>query len=93
MIEVFRTSDPALAPVIRSLFAASGIPFEIEGEEIMGLFPFGEFIGGGRRRTLDTIFRVAEGYVEEAESLLETEPESETESESEGQPVPELEPE
>jgi len=77
MVEVFRTSDPALAPVIRSLFAASGIPFEIEGEETMGLFPIGQFIGGGPRRHLDTIFWVPESHAEEAASLLESESEVE----------------
>jgi hypothetical protein len=73
LVEVLKTSDPALLPVVVSLLEAAGIAPVVEGDEVMGVLPVGHF-GGGRwiadGRGLNVVVKVPRGRAEEAQALL-----------------------
>ena len=70
-VEVFRTADAGLLPIIESILNGADIPFSMQGEEAaLGLFPFGSVGGGMDGRRLGAIIRVAEEHVEAAKALL-----------------------
>ena len=43
LVTVFNTTDPALFPIVKSVLDAAGIPYLVQGEEHLGLFPLGLF--------------------------------------------------
>ncbi len=73
LVEVLGTTDPALLPVVLSLLESAGIEAVVEGDEVMGVLPFGEF-GGGRwseeGRGLGVVVKVPRQQAEEAQRLL-----------------------
>ena len=71
LVSVFRSADAGLLPVIKSLLAAEGIPFTVQGDETSGLFPFGSAGGGADGRRLGAVVRVPASRAAEAEALLE----------------------
>lgn len=71
LVEVFRTGDATLLPVIVSLLDASGVPCIVQGAEAAGgLFPLGA--AGGK--SLAALILVPEGRAEEAKALLVASP-------------------
>ncbi len=72
-VGVYRTGDATLLPVLKSVLAAAGIPFSVQGDEASGLFPFGpaEIMPDGGR--LGAVLRVPESRADEAKALLESE--------------------
>jgi hypothetical protein len=70
-VEVLETADPALVPFLRPTLESAGIPFLIEGEEGLGLFPIG--LGNTRFDSAGLAVRVLvpEERVAEARELLE----------------------
>ncbi len=70
LVEIFRTADVSLLPVVKSVLGAADIPFSIQGDEASGLFPLGSMGGGSDRRDLGAVVWVPEERREEAERLL-----------------------
>lgn len=72
-VTLVETSDVALLPVIKSVLEAAGIPFSVEGEESLGLFPL---VGGGplfTRKPMAARILVPAERLEEARALLDQE--------------------
>ena len=70
LVPIFDTSDPALLPVIKSLLMGAGIPYLVQGEEAMSMFPVGEIIGPFTKRGLAARILVKPEDVEAATELL-----------------------
>ncbi len=71
-VTVWETSDSALLPVIKSLLDASGMPFIVQGEGALGIFPVGG-VGGifsTFRKGITAKILVPEDRREEAEKLI-----------------------
>ena len=80
LVAVFTTADSSLLPIVKSVLDAAGIPYLVQGEETLGLFPLGRFGVGVSKRTLGAIVHVPESRLEEARELLkgfEEEPDQE----------------
>ena len=41
IVAVFRTGDPMLLPIVKSLLESAGIEYFVQGEEALGLWPVG----------------------------------------------------
>ena len=72
LVPVFQTADAALLPLIKSVLQAAGIPYLVQGDQTMGIFPLGSFSVGVSKRTLGAIVRVPEDRADEARELLST---------------------
>ena len=75
LVTVCRTSDSTLLPILKSLLDATDIPYVVQGEEALGLFPLGPLavgILGGRPAAASIL--VPRERAEEAEQLLEVPP-------------------
>lgn len=70
LVPAFRTTDPGLLPVIKSLLDSAEIPFFVQGEEAMGLFPLGAFGGHPSRARLAAVVHVPPDRVDEVRELL-----------------------
>ncbi len=73
MVEVLETSDPSLLPVVVSLLQSAGIEPDVQGDEVMGVLPVGEFGGAGWTSDghgLRTVVRVPRARAAEALELL-----------------------
>ena len=72
-VVVWETTDSSVLPVVKSVLAASGIPYFVEGEEAMGMLPTGAI--GGTHSTLGkgiaARILVPAHAREEAEQLLD----------------------
>lgn len=71
LVQVFRTADASLLPVIESVLLGEGIEFLVAGEEGQALFPLGAIGGGPDKRFLGAVVRVREGDAERARAALE----------------------
>ncbi len=70
LLTVFETDNPALLPVVRSLFQAADLPFSVQGEEAFGLFPVAGIGGPFAEHGLAVRFLVPADRAEEARALL-----------------------
>ena len=70
LVPVFNTADAALLPIIKSVLDAAGIPYLVQGEEHLGLFPLGRFATGVSKRALGAIVHVPADRADEARDLL-----------------------
>lgn len=71
LVQVYRTSDVSLLPVIESVLMGEGIEFLVAGEEGQALFPVGPTGGGGPDKGfLGAIVRVRESDAERAREAL-----------------------
>ncbi len=73
LVEVFETSEPSVLPVVVSLLEAAGIEPVVEGDEVMGVLPVGQFGAGAWSsdgRGLSVIVKVPRERSEEARQLL-----------------------
>ena len=72
-VVVWETTDSSVLPVIKSMLAAAGIEYFVEGEDAMGMLPTGAI--GGTHSTLGkgiaTRILVAADRREEVELLLD----------------------
>ncbi len=68
LVEVFRTTNAAVLPVVKSLIDSAGIEYFVQGEEALGLLPVGPMGAVVSRATLAAIVHVKE---EDAESVKE----------------------
>jgi len=78
LVCVQRTADAALLPLFKSLLDGAEIPYVVQGEEALGLFPLGRFaVGLLNPDTLGASILVPRARAAEARALLETEPDAE----------------
>ena len=75
MVEVLRTTDAGLLTVIRSVLDAADIPYIVQGEAGVNLFPLGEAGAQVTRRLTGTSLLVHPDQAEEALALIQTPPE------------------
>ncbi len=69
-VEVFRSADATLLPVIKSVLTAAEVPFSVQGDESSGLFPLGNTVSVRDGRGLAAVIRVPLSRAEEARELL-----------------------
>lgn len=72
LVAILNTADNALLPVLKSVLDAAAIPYVVQGEEAMGLFPLGSFGGGLFRRVLGASILVPRDREQEARELLQS---------------------
>ena len=72
LVQVYRTADSSLLPVIESVLLGEGIDFLVAGEEGQALFPLGSVGGGPDKRFLGAVVRVREDDAERAREALAT---------------------
>ena len=70
LVQVYRTADASLLPVIESVLMGAGIDFLVQGEEGQALFPLGAMGGGPDKRFLGAVVRVRDGDAERAREVL-----------------------
>lgn len=70
LVEVYRTADASLLPVIESVLMGEGIDFLVHGEEGQALFPLGSIGGGPDERFLGAEVLVREDDAEKARAAL-----------------------
>lgn len=70
-VQVFRSADTSLLPVIKSVLSGAGIPHVVQGDEAQSLYPFGSVGGGSDDRLLGAVVLVPESRREAAEAVLE----------------------
>jgi len=73
LVVLTEIAEPTLLPIVVGLLESAGIEPVVEGDEIMGLWPVGQAIGGwtGGGRGLRVVIRVAADRAEEARALLD----------------------
>lgn len=71
LVQVFRTADSSLLPVVESVLMGEKIEFLVQGEEGQALFPLGAMGGGPDGRFLGAVFLVREGDAERAREALD----------------------
>ena len=72
LVPLVSTTDPGYLPVVKSLLDSVGIPYFIQGEEALGLWPVGSLSGGlSAGGALRATIHVPEDRLEEARALLE----------------------
>jgi len=83
LVAVMRTADAGLLAVLKTVLAAAGIEFVVQGEGALGLLPLGPLATGLTRNLLEATLYVSSGQAEEARELLrglepaDTEPQDE----------------
>jgi hypothetical protein len=80
LVAAFTTADSSLLPIVKSVLDSAGIPYLVQGDETLGLFPLGRFGVGVSKRTLGAIVHVPRDRLEETKELLrglEEEPDQE----------------
>jgi hypothetical protein len=69
-VPVFETADSALLPVLKSVLDGAGLPYVVQGDQIMGLLPLGPFGIGVRKSVLGAVILVPRDRVAEARAVL-----------------------
>jgi hypothetical protein len=69
---VFTTADSSLLAVVSSALTAAGIPFVVQGEGGLRLFPLGPFAIGFRKPVLGARILVPAGEADAARRFLES---------------------
>jgi len=72
LLPVLKTTDPMELAMVKSVLAAADIPFVVQGEAGVNVFPLGPAGAQVTNRSTGTIVLVEEGRFEEAKTLLET---------------------
>jgi len=72
LLPVLKTTDPMLLSMAKSVLEAADIPFVVQGEAGVSVFPLGPAGAHVTNRSTGTIVLVEESRFEEAKSLLET---------------------
>lgn len=70
-VQVFRSADTSLLPVVKSVLSGAGIEYVVQGDEAQGLYPFGSVGGGSDDRLLGAVVLVPGSQREAAEAVLE----------------------
>lgn len=72
LVCIFTTADISLLAVVRSALTAAGIPFVVQGEGGLRLFPMGPFAIGFRRPVLGARILVPDVEADDARRFLES---------------------
>ncbi len=70
LVAILKTGDISFLPVVKSMLDAAGIPYLVQGEEALSLFPVGPAGGGTGGRALVAVVKVPRDRSEEAKALL-----------------------
>ena len=70
LVPIFVTADSSLLAVVKSALESAGIPFVVQGEGGMRLFPMGRFAIGVNKPVLGATILVREENAEEAKGFL-----------------------
>lgn len=76
---MLETADSGLLAVVKSLLDGAEIPYLVQGDEAMSLFPLGAFGKGPFRHGVGAVVRVPPSHARDAEALLEGAAEAELE--------------
>lgn len=68
-VSIFETSETDVIPVIKSVLEGAEIPYLVEGEDLMNLFP-SDMLGGLYRPSAEVHFMVTADRAEETRQLL-----------------------
>lgn len=72
LVQVWATADVALLAVVKSMLESEDIPFLVQGEEALGLFPVGPGLFGGLAgKMIAARLLVPEERADEARALIE----------------------
>lgn len=71
-VEVLRTTDASLLPVVTALLESAGIPFWVAGEEMVHLLPIQPGMAPFSDAGIEAVVRVDAARAEEAKALLES---------------------
>lgn len=69
-VRLIRVHDAAELPLLKSLLDSVGMPYVVEGDEALGLFPLGPFGGGFIREAFGATILVPSDRLDEARALL-----------------------
>jgi hypothetical protein len=72
LLPVLKTTDPMELSMVRSVLTAADIPFVVQGEAGVNVFPLGPAGSHVTNRSTGAMILVEEGRFEEAKALLET---------------------
>ena len=71
LVPVMKTTDPALLAVLKTVLEAAGVPFVVQGEAGVGLFPMGPAGEKVTNRMTGAAILVPRSREEEARALLQ----------------------
>ena len=71
LVPVMKTTDPALLSVLKTVLEAAGVPFVVQGEAAVGLFPMGPAGERVTNRMTGATILVPRSREEEARALLQ----------------------
>ncbi len=74
LVAVFNTTDPALLPIVRSVLDAAEIPYVVQGEAGVSVFPLGPVAARVTNRLTGVTILVERDRAEEVAALLDVEP-------------------
>ena len=72
LVPVLKTTDPMELSMVKSVLEAAAIPFVVQGEAGVNVFPLGPAGSHVTNRSTGSMVLVEEGRFEEAKTLLET---------------------
>ena len=78
-VAVLRTTDPGFLPLARSLLDSAAIPYIVQGEAGLNVFPLGPAAARATHRATGASILVSPDRLEEAQALLEPPPGSDGE--------------
>ena len=70
IVPVFRTGDPMVLPIVKSLLQSAGIEYFVQGEEALGLWPVGAMGSSPSRPGLGAVVHVFERDAAVVDELL-----------------------
>jgi len=72
LVPVFRTADPNLLAILRTVLEAAGIDHVVQGAGALGMFPLGPLATGITRNLLTATILVPAEWADEATELLQS---------------------
>ena len=69
IVQVFRTSDAMLLPIVKSLLESAGIEYFVQGEETLGLFPVGAMGSSVSRSSLAAVGAIVHVFERDVETV------------------------
>ena len=70
IVPVFRTTDSAMLPLVKSLLDSAAIEYSVQGEEALGLLPVGPMGGSVSRASLGAVIHVFERDAASVKEML-----------------------
>ncbi len=70
LVPVFKTANPSLLSLLKTVLDAAGIPYVVQGEAALGLMPLGPLATGISRNLMAATIHVPRERAEEASQLI-----------------------